>query len=62
LIGALVIYMLYNNLMSVINNWVGQEKVALSVGMLGIHSVIVMLTLVLFYYRMSVFSWRRIKQ
>lgn len=62
MIGALVIYMLYNNLMSVINNWVGQEKVALGAGLLGIHSVILVLMLALFYYRMSVFSWRRLKR
>ena len=62
MIGALVIYMLYNNLMSVINNWVGQEKVPLSAGLLGIHSVIIVLTLVLFFYRMSVFSVKRFKR
>ena len=37
LIGALVLYMLYNNLISVTNTWVGQEKVSASAGLLGIH-------------------------
>ena len=60
MISALVIYMFYNNLMSVINTWVGQEKVTASIGLLGIHSVMLLLVLLLFYYRVSVFSVRRI--
>ena len=60
LISALVIYMLYNNLISVINTWVGQEKVTESLGLLGIHSVMLVLVFVFFYYRVSVFSVRRI--
>ena len=62
MIGALVVYMLYNNLISVINTWVGQEKVAASVGLLGIHGVMFVLMLALFYYRLSVFSVRRLFQ
>jgi lipopolysaccharide export system permease protein len=59
MISALVIYMLYNNLISVINTWVGQERVAANVGLFGIHAVMLVLVLMLFYYRLSVFSvWR----
>ena len=59
MISALVIYMLYNNLISVINTWVGQERVAASVGLYGIHGVMLVIVLMLFYYRLSVFSvWR----
>jgi len=60
LIGALVIYMLYNNLISVLNTWVGQEKIAASAGLLGIHGVMFVLMLLLFYYRLSVFSIGRL--
>lgn len=60
MISALILYMLYNNLLSVINTWIGQEKVSASAGMLGIHAVMAVFVVVLFYYRMSVFSVRRI--
>ncbi len=62
MISALVIYMLYNNLISVINTWVGQERVAASVGLYGIHAVMLVIVWMLFYYRLSVFSvWRLMK-
>jgi lipopolysaccharide export system permease protein len=60
MISALVIYMLYNNLISVINTWVGQERVAASVGLYGIHVVMLVIVWMLFYYRLSVFSVRRL--
>ena len=62
LISAFVLYMLYNNLISVINSWVGQEKVAEGTGLLGIHGIMIALILVLFYYRQAVFSWRRLSR
>ena len=60
MIGALVLYMLYNNMMSVINTWVGQDKMAASAGLLGIHGVMIIVVCGLFYYRLSVFSIRRL--
>ncbi len=60
MIGALVLYMVYNNLISVINSWVAQEKIAVSAGMLGIHGSMLLLILMLYYYRLSVFSFRRL--
>ena len=58
-ISALIIYMLYNNLISIINTWVGQEKVAVSTGLFSIHALMLLLVLALFYYRSTVFSlWR----
>jgi len=62
LISAFVLYMLYNNLISVINSWVGQEKVAEGTGLLGIHGFMIALIVVLFYYRQAVFSWRRLSR
>jgi lipopolysaccharide export system permease protein len=60
MIGAFVLYMLYNNLISVINTWVGQEKIAAGVGLLGIHGIMFAVMLALFYFRLSVFSLRRL--
>ena len=60
MISALVLYMLYNNMMSVINSWVGQDKMAASTGLLGIHGVMFVVVCGLFYYRLSVFSFGRL--
>ena len=60
MISALVVYMLYNNLMSVINTWVGQEKIAASAGLLGIHGFMIVIVVLLFYFRLSVFSFSRL--
>ncbi len=60
MISALVLYMLYNNLMSVINTWVAQDKVSPATGLLGIHIVMIVLVLALFNYRLTVFSFKRL--
>ncbi|MDH4284640.1 MAG: LPS export ABC transporter permease LptF, partial [Gallionellaceae bacterium] len=61
LIMALVIYMIYNNMISVTNSWVGQERMSPMAGLAGIHSAMLLLMLAFFYYRrLSVLSWRRL--
>lgn len=60
LVMALVIYMVYNNMISVTNSWVGQEKIGPVMGLAGIHGVMFALMVALLYHRMSVFSWRRL--
>lgn len=60
LILALVIYMLYSNLISVTNTWVGQGKISSSMGLLGIHALMLVLLAALFYRRMTMISWRRL--
>ena len=60
MIVAVVVYMLYNNMISVTNSWVGQGKMSPGVGLWGIHAVMFALVLVLFYRRLSVVSLRRL--
>ena len=60
LIMALVIYMLYNNLISVTNTWVGQGKISSSVGLIAIHALMGTLMVFLFYRKMTLFSWKRL--
>ena len=62
LVMAILIYMVYNNLISVTNAWVGQEKVGAVIGLLGIHSLMFVLVILLFFRRMSTFSLRRLKR
>ena len=60
LIMALVIYMLYSNLIGITNTWVAQGKMSPSVGLLGIHGLMLVLMMVLFYRRLTMFSLRRV--
>jgi lipopolysaccharide export system permease protein len=60
LVMALVLYMVYNNMISVTNTWVGQERIGAVMGLAGIHALMFALVAVLFYRRMSTFSLRRL--
>jgi lipopolysaccharide export system permease protein len=59
LILAIVLYMLYSNMISVSNSWVGQGKLSPGIGLWGIHAVMLTVTLLMFYYRMSLSPLRR---
>jgi lipopolysaccharide export system permease protein len=59
LILAIVLYMLYNNMISVTNSWVGQGKITPGVGLWGIHFAMLAVTLLMFYRRMTLFSLRK---
>ena len=60
LVMALVIYMVYNNMISVTNTWVGQGKMSVIMGLVGIHALMFALVAALFYRRMSIFSLQRL--
>lgn len=62
LINALILYMFYNNMISLTNSWVGREKIGVIAGLWGLHLLMFALMLALFYHRASVFSWRRWKR
>lgn len=59
---AVVIYMFYNNMISVTNSWVGHEKISAAAGLMGIHLLMAFVLLVLFYHRSSASSWRRLRR
>lgn len=60
LIMAIVLYMLYSNMISVTNAWVGQGKISPGVGLVGIHGLMLTVTALLFYWRTTLFSMHRI--
>jgi lipopolysaccharide export system permease protein len=62
LITAMVIYMFYNNMISVTNSWVGRGKLGPVAGLWGIHLFMFTVMLVLFYHRSSASPWRRWKR
>jgi len=57
---AIVLYMLYSNMISVTNAWVGQGKLSPGIGLWGIHAVMLAITALMFYHRMTLFSLRRV--
>ncbi|MGC2166733.1 MAG: LPS export ABC transporter permease LptF [Gallionella sp.] len=59
LLMALVLYMVYSNMISVTNSWVSQEKLSHGIGLWGIHAAMLGLTVLMFARRMSLFSLRR---
>lgn len=59
LILAIVLYMLYNNMISVTNTWVGQGKLPAGMGLWGIHAAMLAITVMMFYRRMTLLSLRR---
>ena len=62
LITAIVIYMFYNNMISVTNSWVGRGKLTPASGLWGIHLAMFAVMLILFYHRTSVSAWRRFRR
>lgn len=59
LITAVVIYMFYNNMISVTNSWVALNKVSPLAGLWGLHLAMLLMLLVMFRYRSSVAPWWR---
>lgn len=60
LVLAIVLYMLYSNLISVSNAWVAQGKLSPGVGLWGIHVLMLFVVVVMFQRRLMLFSWRRL--
>lgn len=60
LIVALLIYMIYLNMMSVIQAYIAQSRMAPLAGFVVIHAAVAVLLVWLFYRRLSVTSWRRL--
>ena len=58
LVLAIVIYMTYSNLLSIVQAWISQSKLTFAAG-LGVHFVMLILLVVLFYRRVVVFSFFR---
>jgi lipopolysaccharide export system permease protein len=62
LVTAMVIYMFYNNMISVTNSWVGRGKLSPAAGLWSIHLLMFAVMLVLFYHRSSASAWRRFRR
>lgn len=60
LVLALLIYMTYSNLLSITQASVAQSRVSVAAGLLGVHAVMLLLLLGLFYRRLMVYSLFRL--
>lgn len=60
LMVAVVLFMVYNNMMGVTTTWLAQGKIGLMLGLWSVHIVMMILLVLMFYKRLSVFSWRRL--
>jgi lipopolysaccharide export system permease protein len=59
LIVALLVYMTYVNLLSIIQAYIAQSKLPFAPGVLIVHALVALILLALFYRRLSVTSLRR---
>ena len=62
LLLAALLYMLYNNMLSITQAWVAQEKIGSLLGMCAVHVTMLLLTLALFYLRLSGSPLRRLRR
>jgi len=60
LILAIIVYMLYSNMINVANSWVGLEKVSPAIGMWIMHAIMLGVTALMFYRRTKILSLRKI--
>ncbi|MBI3042803.1 MAG: LPS export ABC transporter permease LptF [Betaproteobacteria bacterium] len=56
LVLALLIYAAYSNLLSITQASIAQSRISLAPGLLGVHAVMLLILLALFYRRLMVFS------
>jgi lipopolysaccharide export system permease protein len=57
---AVVLYMVYSNMLGVTTTWLAQSKISVLIGLWGLHAAMIVLLVLMFYKRLSVFSWRRL--
>ena len=60
LVFALLVYMIYNNLLSVSQAWVRQGKIPFEVGIWSVHALMLVLLLAMFWQRLSMVRWWRL--
>jgi lipopolysaccharide export system permease protein len=53
---AILVYMIYNNVLSIAQAWVGQERIGLAAGLWGVHVIMLLILALLFFRRLTLFS------
>lgn len=60
LILAVLVYMIYNNVLSIAQAWVAQQRIGLPMGLWGVHVMMLVVLAVLFARRLTLFSVARL--
>jgi lipopolysaccharide export system permease protein len=60
LVLALLVYMVYSNLLSISQAWIAQSRISLMTGLWAVHALMLVLLAVMFYRRLSVISLLRL--
>ena len=60
LVLAILVYMIYNNVLSIAQAWVAQQKIGLAAGLWGVHLIMLVILAALFARRMTLFSFSRV--
>lgn len=58
---ALFAYMIYSNLISIVQSWVGQGRLGFDTGWWILHAAMLAVLALMFVHRMRLFSWRRLR-
>ena len=59
LVMAILVYMIYNNVISISQAWIAQQRISLPIGLLGVHAAMLVLLMLLFVRRLTLFSVSR---
>jgi lipopolysaccharide export system permease protein len=59
---AILVYVIYNNLLTISQGWVANGQVSFAIGVLVVHLVMLFLLPFLFYHRIAVSSFLRLGQ
>jgi lipopolysaccharide export system permease protein len=60
LVLAILVFMIYSNFVSISQAWIAQQRVSLIFGLVGVHAVMLLLLFILFFRRISLFSFFRL--
>ena len=60
LVFAILVYMIYSNLLSVSQAWVRQGKVPFEIGIWGVHGLMLLLLVTMFWHRLNLVKWWRL--
>ncbi len=56
LVLAILIYMIYNNVLSISQAWIAQQRISLPLGLWGVHATMLLLLVLMFFRRLTLFS------
>ena len=56
LVLAILVYMIYNNVLSIAQAWIAQQRISLPLGLWGVHATMLLILALLFARRLTLFS------